>query len=348
MRARRATVTFTVVAATATIAVVAVVASVAVVGAWGARSSAGDGTGERLIESAARAAHAYAFTGVVAVEWYESGRKQVERVPVDDEDGMLRLGSGARVMTDGERTLVRERDGWTVLWGRVSAGSRPSPSDKYAVAVTGTARVAGRDATIVEARDEKTGALRARLYIDDATHLMLQREQIGAGGRVERSVGFVEITTPETVSARRFASPHPTHVAQPRPVANVGRSYHAPRTLGDGFRIVDAYEQPGGGVQLYYSDGLFTMSLFEQHGSLDDAALPHGGRDETVDGRRVRVYDTPGVETIVWGANDVVYSCVTDAPRADRVSMLGDLPAARGRGALGSLAHFVLAPFSWD
>lgn len=347
MAARRATVTLAVVALAAAAAVV-VGASVAVVGAWGAGPSTGDGNGERLIEAAGRAVHEYAFAGVVAVEWYESGRKRVARVPVDDEDGMLRFGTTSRVMTDGERTLVREHDGWTVLWGHVAPSARPSPGDKYDLAVTGSARVAGRDATVVDARDEKTGAVRERLYFDDATSLLLRRDQVGAHGRVDRSVGFVEITPPTTTVARRFESPHPTHVAQPRARANVGRSYHAPRTLGDGFHLVDAYEQPGGGVQLYYSDGLFTMSLFEQHGPLDDAALPHGGHDETIGGRRVRVYETPGVETVVWDANDVAYSCVTDAPRADLASMLGDLPSARGRGVLGTVAHFVLAPFSWD
>jgi sigma-E factor negative regulatory protein RseB len=344
---RRATVTLAVLAAAAAVAVV-VGASVAVVGAWGARRSAGDGSGVRLIEAATRAVHDYAFTGVVAVEWYESGRKRVERVPVADQDGMLRFGKTTRVVTDGERTLVREHDGWTVLWGHVAPSVRPSAEAKYDIAVTGDARVAGRDATVVEARDERTGTLRERLYVDEATSLMLRRDQIGAHGRVERSVGFVAITPPATTVGRRFASPHPTHVAQPRAVADVGRSYQAPRSHGNGFRLVDVYEQPGGGVQLYYSDGLFTMSLFEQRGTLDGAALPHGGRDETDGGRRVRVHETPGFETVVWDANDYAFTCVPAAPRADLASMLAALPAARGRGILGSVAHFVLAPFSWD
>ena len=348
MIARRAAPAACVLVAAAAITAM-VVASVAAVKAWAAGPGPGAGRGEQLVDAAERAVREYAFSGVVAVEWYESGRKKTERVPVHDDDGMLQLGTTTRVMTDGERTLVRESDGWTVLWGgHVATGQRPSPEAKYDLNVTGRVLVAGREATVVEAREERTGALRERLYFDDATNLMLRREQIGSGGRVDRAVGFVTLTAPTTIATRRAASPHPTHVAQPKPVTEVGSAYRAPRTVGRGYHLVDAYEQPGGGVQLYYSDGLFTMSVFEQRGPLDESALPRGGRDETIGGRRVRVYETPGVDTIVWGANDVAYSCVTDAPRPDLVAALDALPAARGRGALGSLAHFVLAPFSWD
>ena len=58
--------------------------------------------------------------------------------------------------------------------------------------------------------------------------------------------------------------------------------YRAPSSLG-GYELVTRSQHPDG-VLLFYSDGLFTASVFEQQGDLDWSALPDGGTDSRLAG----------------------------------------------------------------
>jgi hypothetical protein len=121
-----------------------------------------------------------------------------------------------------------------------------------------------------------------------------------------------------------------------------------PGTVGRGYRLLGRFRQPDGTVQASYSDGLFTLSLFEQRGTIDWGSLP-AGSDQTVHGVRTRRYSTPTGTAVVWAARGVAVTCVGDAPGDQLTLAVRDVVGGGDRGsALQDLAHFVLGPFGWD
>ena len=100
------------------------------------------------------------------------------------------------------------------------------------------------------------------------------------------------------------------------------------------------------GVQLVYSDGLFSVSVLEQRGELDWDAMPHGGTDTSVDGARARRYAEPMGDVIVWERDGVVFTGVSDAPGDVFDAMLTGL--APDPGIPERVVDFVLGPFGFD
>ena len=64
--------------------------------------------------------------------------------------------------------------------------------------------------------------------------------------------------------------------------------YRAPGAPA-GFELVTRSRHPDG-MLLFYSDGVFTASVFEQQGDLDWGTLPSGGTDTQLADTRTRAY----------------------------------------------------------
>ena len=73
---------------------------------------------------------------------------------------------------------------------------------------------------------------------------------------------------------------------------------------------------------------------------------PPGGRTIELGGPRTRVYRTAAGTAVVWGNDDVTYTCVTDAPLDEVAAVASDLSPSGG-GPLEDVGRFVTAPFSW-
>jgi hypothetical protein len=121
----------------------------------------------------------------------------------------------------------------------------------------------------------------------------------------------------------------------------------APRRIGRGFVLAGVYSQPNGAVQLYYSDGLLGLSVFEREGDLDWDALPAGGRNVRLHGTRARVYSTVAGSAAVWTADGITYTCVTDAPDDELAAIVSDMDQADEPGTMEKIGRFVTRPFSW-
>ena len=100
------------------------------------------------------------------------------------------------------------------------------------------------------------------------------------------------------------------------------------------------------GVLLFYSDGVFTASVFEQQGELDWSALPGGGTDTQLADTRTRTYHEASGDVAVWERNGLVYTCVTDAPSDVFANMVGAM-ASDARSTPEVVVDFVLDPFGW-
>ena len=182
-----------------------------------------------------------------------------------------------------------------------------------------------------------------RLAVDDATGLLLAREVLGPDGAVQRSVRFTTIDVGEPASST--ATPPTgvrTHTAEK--LTSVPDGYRAPGSPA-GFELVTRSRHPDG-VLLFYSDGVFTASVFEQQGDLDWGALPNGGTDTQLADTRTRTYHEASGDVAVWERNGLVYTCVTDAPSDVFAHMVGAL-ASDGRSTPEAVVDFVLGPFGW-
>ena len=173
-------------------------------------------------------------------------------------------------------------DGASTLWHDAGPDQLPSPSEKWDLTTADGPRIVDRPTTVIVARD-RDGRVRARLYVDRATGLLLRREVLDTQGRTVHEVTFVALSNVDSTAPGQATADHaaaPTSSAANDRLTKVPDGYVAPSSAGEGFHLVARYRQGGGVVQLFYSDGLFNVSVFEQPGELDWGALPSGGTDK--------------------------------------------------------------------
>jgi negative regulator of sigma E activity len=333
------------------IAVLGAALATLVVLAAAPRSAHADDSGaaRSLLERARDAAAGQEFDGTVLVEWSEGGKRHQHTVSVHDDNGVLHVGND-RFLGAGSRRLLRTGSGWQLMWAGGASGSEPDPSSKYRFDVTHAATVAHRPATRVVVKRSGSDAVRERMFFDRSTGILLRRDQLDPNGRLARRFTFVAMTSPRPKDGGSSAALPKVDPASrtdaPRALADVPDDLSAPKRVGNGFVLSGVYSQPDGSVQLYYSDGLLGLSVFEREGELDWGALPAGGRTTEIDGRRTRVYATAAGTAVVWGNDDVTYTCVTDASLDEVAAVAADLSPSNG-GALDDVGRFVTAPFSW-
>jgi sigma-E factor negative regulatory protein RseB len=310
------------------------------------------GPGAQLLDDARRAAQEQDFSGVLEVSWSDAKGEHSSDVSVRNANGVLALGDRPQVIVEGARRFVQGRDGWLAVWSDETQPDVPAPADKWQLAVRDGPTVAGRPTREVDATDRHDGRVRERLYLDEATSLLLRREQLDTRGRTVRAVGFTSIGEPAvgmfigSLPAEAPQAPSRSTNRQPRTVDEVAAPFRAPASAGDGFRLAGQYDEPDDTLHLFYSDGLFSVSVFEQQGELDATGLPAGAESRTVAGRDVRQYRTPGGAVMVWQSGDVVYTTVSDAPLDQLDDVLADFTPPHD-SALDRVTDFVLGPFSW-
>jgi hypothetical protein len=311
-----------------------------------------DDLGAQLLVESRRAAQEQDFSGVVEVTWSDAQGEHRSEVFVRSAGGVLALGDRPQVIMDDDRRFVRAPDGWVAVWGDEVQPDVPPASAKWELAVREGPTVAGRPTRQVDATDRDDGVVRERLYLDVATGLLLRREQLDQRGDAVRAVGFTRIGEPADpffgdAPAEAPRSPGRSTSREPHVLEEVTAPFRAPGIAGDRFELVGRYDEPDDTVHLFYSDGLFSVSVFEQEGELDDGGLPAGAEPRSVDGRDVHQYRTPGGFVLVWESGDVVYTTVSDAPLDQLDAVVADFGPDDSPSALTRVTDFVLGPFSW-
>ena len=187
----------------------------------------------------------------------------------------------------------------------------------------------GRAAVLVEAvRDDQTVA--ARFWIDQATGLLLQRQLFSTDGKtMVRATVFTELE----IEASEFLGHLPPMT--PSGVESLGlgkveglrsQGWICAPSLPASLKLYDVHQDTANGsLQFSYSDGLFNVSLFEQRGALDPAAVA-GFTTTQTPGVYVR-YGMPSY--VVWSSGGIVYT------------LIGDLPADMLGQVVGSFPHDV-------
>ncbi len=276
---------------------------------------------ERL-EAAARTPNRLSFSGVQS---YRAVRGDTQIAATVDVVNSAGQGMELRVRDPAGRQ-VRSR------FVRDSATSRLSEltlvgllADNYSLTGWPGSEVAGRRATVIEARAGQR--LAARWWVDDASALVLWQETYDPRGRVQTAVGFSEVSFGEVPFLSHLPQSAVSRTTTALTLAKIGdlaaQGWTPPRTLA-GLPLVrlrsDRADDPQV-LHLVYSDGLSVLSVFEQRGGLD--AGPAGTRWDAGMAAYVRwgsastaSWQSAGtVLTVVSnGSPDLVASAVTALP----------------------------------
>ena len=192
----------------------------------------------------------------------------------------------------------------------------------YDLAVAGVSECTGRRAVVVEARRRGvvgSAAVAGRFWVDSASHLVLRREVLDTAGSVIRSAAFVEMTTGAVLTKSQQADS--SQVVRPTGELLSATSlsdleaegWPVPRTItSSSLDLFEARLHEGGStpvLQLSYSDGLSTLSLFVQRGWLDGDPA---GTARSLDGGTVWV-EQGAPERVVWSGGEFTWTLVSDA-----------------------------------
>lgn len=296
---------------------------------------AGDQAALALLGDAARAARSRSWTGTQYVATWRAGvaSSAVVEVRHDPRTGTRVSGGLSSAASSLPAVGLDER-----LLDQLA--------DRYELSVLGVGTCSGRRAQVVEAR-RSDGQVAGRFWLDSDTGLPLRREVWDPHGRRLRSSAYVDLVvdahaavlTPTVGSAEQLVESKQ---------AGSASGWAAPARLPGGYAMFDTDRPIGDGAVLHqaYSDGLSTVSLFSQPGSL--GKVPAGYQRQEVAGTPIWVQaGTP--ERLVWSGGGQVFTMISDAGHDDLLAAVGSLPRDGGtdRGILHRLGRGLARVGSW-
>jgi hypothetical protein len=278
-----------------------------------------------VLQRAAEVSRTSAFAGEVLLVSFEEPTS-VTRVRVSS--------------TPGGELVVGHLGGLRLQVG--ATGGELVDDDRSVAAVPGLDL--GRPCTVLEVR-RRTGAdLRERLWVDDASGLVVRRETFDGGSEPVRMATYLSLDLtppgrPRHATVSRDGGDAPSEpsamrrAAQPVDAGGLAAlreaGWEVPGDLPEGYEPLGAYAVDAGTsqpLQVVYGDGLYAVSVFQQPGRPDWASLPPGA--EELDGFDFPAYTWPGASPtrIVWEAHGATWSLVGDAPPSDLRALLAALP----------------------
>jgi len=174
----------------------------------------------------------------------------------------------------------------------------------------------GRPARIIDVMEG--AVLRMRMVIDEATAAPVSSEVYGPNQEVFHYSSMVEFSVS----------------ADPAMGSIDGRDYEMmlPLDAADlpddlaGYRLVDVYGGPRESRQAFYSDGLFSFSVFAAEGRTDWQSTTDDETRYVVDGSSYwRVVD-PSSVWVMWNSPDAALALVGDLPPDHIEQVLAELP----------------------
>lgn len=259
--------------------------------------------------------------GVVMCSW--GADSAAATYEVERSAGMSMVhGPDRDLMLSGSLVAVGSDSGWYAF--EVGAWSSWTLSDRYSLGEPVATNRLGRPATAVTILEGQR--VRARLVLDDESTIPLVTEIFDGEGRLFRLATLVEFQ----VGAGDDHPPMPTDFDARSVMQPADAAAYLPATAA-GYRRADSYAAPLGGVQSYYTDGLFSFSVFEAK----RGAIPVEFRQATrfsVDGGVYRRIVSPTTVWVHWSSPDRSYVLVGDLPPDHLVAVLAELPEPGERG----------------
>ncbi len=287
-----------------------------------------DPRAEALLDRAAAAPSSTPYSGVQLISTWGASGTTSHLVDVEHRPGVgTRASVHATAAVPGRRIFAAEDGRAPSLVP--SAGTLRLLARNFELAVPRRDSVAGRSAHVVEAR-RGGGQVAARFWIDARTGLLLRNEVYDDRGLV-RLVAFVDVRVTPGREVRETSPP----AAQPEEHAlgevELARlraeGWSCPTELPPALILVDARRLTDGSgptLHLTYSDGLSTVSLFQQRGALDESGLT-GFSEELLAGTRAQVSDGYP-KKVIWSGHGSVFTLFLETPDDDVAAIVAALP----------------------
>jgi sigma-E factor negative regulatory protein RseB len=221
----------------------------------------------------------------------------------------------------------------------------------YKLVDAGSGAVVGRAAVVVEAR-RRDSSLAARFWIDKRTGLLLQKYVYTVDGRqLVRSTVFTELRIDGSDFMGHLPPMLPSgggdDVGTPQARALRAEGWVCSYVLPDSLKLYDVYRDAGA-MRFSYSDGLFNVSVFEQRGRVDPAAL--SGYQTVMSPQGAPVYLRYGMPSYaVWSSNGIVFTLVGDIPYDVMDRVIGAFPhsAERHDGVVDRVGNGLARMAGW-
>ncbi|MGH8822889.1 MAG: sigma-E factor regulatory protein RseB domain-containing protein [Jiangellaceae bacterium] len=300
-----------------------------------------------LLQRAMEAPETVSYSGTQFVAAWSALDREASTSAVVDV--VHRAGGSTEVRVHGSRPMSALDEHSGAAWLADGGGPVGLLVRAYDVVLVGVGTVAGRAAHVVEAR-RPDGSAAARLWLDSEFALPLRREIYDEDGITRAASAFVELQVDpaaEPVTTRGGSEGATTTSLRRADLVRMrDDGWSCPDQLDGGLALYEA-RWVGDAVQLSYSDGVVTVSVFEQEGRLDPRRL-HGYAAREVDGGVV--YSSPGPPaTFTWSAGDWVVTVVADAPAETLDAVLAALPPEEpdDRGLLARIGKGAVRIASW-
>ncbi len=254
----------------------------------------------------------YSGRRVMGTTW--DGVESIGVIRVQHHAGMTLVGSDSDyVVIGGGRMYSGGADEAAVSFVR---NSHIDPGGRYTVVPGDATDYLGRSARIIDVMEGPL--VRMRLIVDDSTAAPVSTEVYGADGSVFRYTSMIDFS----VSADPAS-----HVVEGRdyemmlPLENEGTS-----DAIAGYQLVDIYDAPNGSDQSFFSDGLFSFSLFTANGWTDWAAMSDDEIPYRIDGDSYLRIVRPASVWVMWNGPGVSMALVGDLPPDHIEQVLAELP----------------------
>ncbi len=261
-------------------------------------------------------------SGVVMCTWGADSAATTYEVTRSDGMSMVQ-GPDGGLMLSGALTASKAGADWYAL--EVSEWSAWSLSDRYSLGDTTATIRLGRSATEVNVMED--GRIRARLVIDDESTVPLLTEVFGADGGVFRLAALVEFVAAPAVDMEMPESFMEHEMLM----------YGEPSSLlpdsAFGYRRTDTYALDGSGSQAFYSDGLFSFSVFEVSRGAAPGDFTDGSSFEVEGATYTRIVTASNV-WVHWRSPERSYVLVGDLPPDHIEAVLSELPRPGTRGVI--------------
>lgn len=254
----------------------------------------------------------YSGQRLVQTSW--DGIESIGIFEIQHHGGMASVGSGSGSATIGDGRMHSGGHEEAAVSFVLHAG--PEPDGRYTVVHGEPTRHLGRAATVVEVLE--AGFVRIRMVVDDSTSAPVATEVYDADGELFRYSSMVDFSV--------WVDPAMTEIDD--------REYRMmlPLAAADlpvdlaGYHLIDVYAAPQNGRQAFYTDGLFSFSVFTTRGRADWAAISMNEHSYTADGYNYLRVITPTSVAVLWNAPTTALALVGDLPPDHLDRVLGDLP----------------------
>jgi len=254
----------------------------------------------------------YSGRRVVGTTW--DGFESIGVVEIQHLEGMATVGSGSSLATiGGGRMRFDDPSGAALSY---VGAAQVDLEERYGVSPGGPTEHLGRSAHVLDVTE--AGFLRMRIVVDESSSAPVATEVYALDGSVFRYSSMIEFSVsvgPEMA----MTDEHPYEMMLS--VGAAGLPIDAA-----GYQLVDVYAEPQGANQAFYSDGLFSFSVFTATGHMDWQAAIDGELPYAVDGQSYWRVINPASLWVMWNAPGTTFALVGDLPPDHLEAVLDEFP----------------------